>query len=283
MRIHRSERLFLPDGTMHRSVVHRIHRASGIALFLDYDGTLTHIQSTPSAAVLSERARNVLTSLADNPQISVAIVTGRSLEQIRSLVGLPGIDLAANHGLQIARGCRVWTHPLARRSIVSVQEILRFLERRLSAIPDILIEEKQVTVTIHLRNVAPKYYRTIRNAVDEAMQSSRCRCRLTTGKKVLEIRPATSWSKGDAVGFLMRRQRGMKKLPIFIGDDMTDEDAFRFLQRDGITIRVGRKQDTYATYMVPSVNGVLRFLEQVPAVGRKKSGIRGPRQKHDAI
>jgi trehalose 6-phosphate phosphatase len=202
--------LYDTQGRLHPAVRRALRRARCIALFLDYDGTLTRIRSTPGEAVLSKRAQSILHTLAQKPNMTVSIVTGRSLKQIRSLLPSVPLDIAANHGLQISQPRRTWIHPSAQSCIPLLAGLHRRLKQQLKAIPGILLENKQVVLTIHYRNVPGGQIAKIRTTVKEVLEPFVGRLRMTTGKKVIEIRPAVSWTKGDAIMSLLAGRRRQK-------------------------------------------------------------------------
>jgi trehalose 6-phosphate phosphatase len=261
--------LFSTRGRLDSRIERELGSSQRLSLFLDYDGTLTPIAPTPEDAVLSARAANILKVLARTPGLRVAIVSGRSLEQIRRTIPRMSITIAANHGLQIAHGGRIWTHPFALRCIPVLAAVRTSLERKLRRISGIRLEDKGVVLTVHLRHVGRDDQPAVKSAVREVTKPFYAMLRLTTGKMVLEVRPAVDWDKGDAILRLLSLRRKGLSFPLFIGDDRTDEDGFAALDGMGLTIRVGRSQRTRAQYYASGVNEVLDFLEAM-AHGRHR-------------
>jgi trehalose-phosphatase len=233
--------------------------SSSVLLFLDYDGTLVGFQDVPRKAVLSPARRRFLRDLSRVHR--VVIVSGRSLAEIRRLVGLPGIAYIGNHGLEMELGGRTWVHPLAVRLQPVLQAALERIARASRDIPGPLIEDKGLTASVHFRPLTPATARRVRRIVRREMRPDLRSLRLVAGNKVWEIRPRVRWDKGSAVSE-MRRWLGPagKGVPVYLGDDRTDEDAFRELRPDGVTFRVGRSGRTMALGRLPDVPAVWRFL-----------------------
>ncbi len=258
--------LFEADGRLVSSVRRRVRAHDRIALFLDYDGTLTPIAPTPEQAVLSRRALALLRALTLRPDVRIAIVTGRSRDQLgRVLPPLP-VDIAANHGLQIVMGRKGWTHPDAVPLVPVIRMLHGLLRRKMKDVPGLLLEDKGCVLGVHLRGVRKDRIPSVRMRVRELIRPHMNGLRVTTGKLVMEVRPAIPWTKGDAILHLLSEARYAGMFPVFIGDDRTDEDGFEALEGTGLTVRVGRSFRTQARFIVPDVEGVLRFLEEIQAL-----------------
>jgi trehalose 6-phosphate phosphatase len=242
----------------------RIRSASHIALFLDYDGTLTQIRQEPAAAVLSLEGELILRHLSSLTDIPICIVTGRSMEDIRRLIPLDHMSFAANHGFHILHEAKEWIHPDAVSIIQVFSRLTGVLRSRLEPFPKVYVENKQFTLTVHYRSVPSSQVRSLISLVINTIRSFDTSLIITRGKKVIEIRPSISWGKGDAVLQIMKTIKTPRRpVPLFIGDDATDEDVFRVLQSKGITMRVGKNTSTLARYYVKDVEEVLRLLHLV--------------------
>ena len=218
------------------------------ALFLDYDGTLVPIARRPQDARLSTVIRGQLRNLAR--RTSVAIISGRSLSDVRSRVGLTGVAYAGNHGLEIAgRGFRYQIGGLVRWRRF-LKRIRSGLKQDLAAIPGILIEDKGCTMSVHYRLVKPGSRRRAERLFINRMAPIRHQglVRLSFGKAVWEIRPPLKWDKGSAVLWLLKQKSFHKRWPLYIGDDFTDQDAFRIIRGKGIGIAVGSPRDKGAAH-----------------------------------
>jgi trehalose 6-phosphate phosphatase len=240
------------------------HIPSGkrLLLLLDFDGTLTPIVRHPDAAALSPRTKAALMALRSRGAI-VGIVTGRSLRDIRRRVGLRGVLYAANHGMEIFfRGRWFMRRGAAyRRPLTRIGAALR---RALSGVPDILVEEKGLSVAVHLRRVPRVRHRAVRAIVADvtAPWLARHDLQLTGGKMICEVRPAKAWNKGRAALWIWRHI-APRAVPIAVGDDATDEDAFRAVRPHGLTVRIGRRRGSQAEYFLPSVRALTLVLESL--------------------
>ena len=235
------------------------------ALFLDYDGTLVPLRPVPGQARLTSGRREILRRLAE--RFPVAIVSGRSLDDLTSLVGLPDLLLAGNHGLEILLGGARWVHPEAARARPALETLLGNVRPALSAIPGILIEDKGLTLSVHYRLSPLGSGVKIGRLLRRHLAGQKKGLVLIKGKKVYEIRPPGVWNKGSAALRILRIAVPAGSLPIYIGDDRTDEDAFRALAPIGLTARVGRRRRTAAQFRLAGIGtvwSVLRGLLEIP-------------------
>ena len=237
------------------------------ALFLDYDGTLTPIVEDPNAAHLSPAMRHALTTLVHHPHYCVSIVSGRAMADLRMRVGGKGLYLAGNHGLEIEGPGISYEHPEVGRLRPALTALAQAIEGDLEAIPGAWIEDKGLTLSVHFRRVSAARVpevrtRLLRSAgpgIDAGLFA------LRTGKAVLEIRPRVQWSKGEAVRWILEQIRLQRPaasvLALYLGDDDTDEDAFRVLDSAGVGIVVGSdRRGSAAHYYVESTAAVGQLL-----------------------
>lgn len=236
-------------------------------LFLDYDGTLTPIRGRPEQARLSDIIRHLLQRLAAST--SVAIVSGRDLGVIRDMVGLDTLVYAGSHGFDIAGpGGLELEHPEALRFLPALDAAEQALRAELAGVDGALIERKRFTVAAHYRQVAAAGRDKLASAVD-AIASRQPDLVQTAGKMVHELRPRLDWDKGKAVLWLLDAlaPTAAETVPIYIGDDVTDEDAFRALSDRGIGIQVSaRPRRTAAGYRLAGPAEVRRFLARLAKV-----------------
>jgi trehalose 6-phosphate phosphatase len=232
-----------------------------LAVFLDYDGTLTPIVEDPAKADLAEDMREAVAALAR--KVTVGIVSGRNLEDLRSRVGLDCVFLAGSHGFDIA-GPKGWHETLQKGTefLPDLDGAEKALRARVEAIEGAAVERKKFSIAVHYRRVRQEEVGKVEEAVDRALDEHG-RLRKGRGKKVLRLQPALDWDKGHAVDWLLERleldRQGV--LPIYLGDDVTDEDAFRRLAGRGITVAV-RDGDrrTAADLTLADPDDVRRFL-----------------------
>ena len=233
---------------------------SRIALFLDFDGTLTPIVRDPFRCSLSDEMKGILLSLIRCERVSLSIISGRSLGDLRRRVGLRNIYYAGNHGLDIAGPGMRFIHPGAVAALPLIDRAARRLGRAIRNIKGAWLENKKYTVSLHYRGVGREeipfvkrlFYERIGDFLDDGSLD------VIKGKKVIELRPAVAWDKGKAVLSILKEWSD--SLAIFIGDDLTDETAFTALAEKGITIRVGKSGKTSARYYLERQSDVTRFL-----------------------
>jgi trehalose 6-phosphate phosphatase len=244
-------------------ILRAIEPGRSVLLFLDYDGTLVPIVRDPDRAVLSPRRRRFLEALSRS--MFVGIVTGRSLADIRRRVGVEGLAYIGNHGLEASWGRRSWTHPRAKELRPALARLLNRIRARTRRFPRLLIEDKGVTASLHLRRMDPALVSPLRRIVAEEVRRARRSFVAPEGKKVIELLPNVAWGKGEGIRKIMRwlPRDSAGGLWVYIGDDRTDEDAFRTLGGGSLTVRVGRGRGTQARYRLPDVGKVWALLRKV--------------------
>lgn len=240
-----------------------------IILFLDYDGTLAPIAAVPSKAVLPHETRKLLNELVRTSYCSLAIISGRTLGDIKRIAGVKGIIYSGNHGLEMEGPEFKFKAPVSRRFKDILKKIKHDLEARLSSIKGVLLEDKSLSLSLHYRLVNKKDVARVKTIFHESVifYLVRDRVKIRTGKMVLEVRPPGEWDKGRVVLWILARQKvKLKKIalaPIYIGDDKTDEDAFRALKGKGMTIFVGRPGASSAKYYLRNTKEVMVLLKRI--------------------
>ncbi len=234
-----------------------IDRKKGVFLFLDFDGTLAPIVGHPKDAVIRPDAKKWLKKLLKKNNIKVAIVTGRSLSDIRRKVSLHGLYYVSNHGTEVFYNGRF----LLRKGRQFERPLKCFGGEMISAsahIPGVFVEEKGLSVAVHYRRVNKKYHGEVKNIFSDIAElfTKKYDLQTTKGKMVLELRPVLFWNKGKVVKWLWKKV-APKYFPIYVGDDITDEDAFSTLNPHGLTIRIGRKTGSHAQYYIPSTKAII--------------------------
>ena len=240
-----------------------------IILFLDYDGTLTPIADTPHQAIIPKETKALLKELTKSLRVKIAIISGRSLGDIKALVGLKDIIYAGNHGLEIEGPKIKFESQVSPRLKSIIRHIYEDAVSKFSKIKGVLIEDKGLTISVHYRLVDKKDNQEFLSIFNEITDSYivRGKIKINSGKKVYEIRPPVMWNKGMVVLWLLARQRFLlgenKIFPIYIGDDVTDEDAFKALKKKGLTIFVGEQSDSAAQYYLKTTEEVTEFLRLI--------------------
>ena len=237
-------------------------------LFLDYDGTLTPLVARPELALLNEAVRHTLVALAK--RCPVAIVSGRDRADVQRLVGIDGLIYAGSHGFDIRGPGLNAEHGAAY--LPDLHDAETELRRSLNRTPGALLERKRYSLAVHVRGLPLDAALAVEAAVDAAL-SRHARLRKGTGKMVFELLPRLDWHKGKAVLHILEALPfpAPEVLPIYIGDDRTDEDAFIALAERGIGILVAESpRPTAAYYTLRNPAEVHRFLMRlVDVVGSR--------------
>jgi len=238
-------------------VLNSIEASDKLLLCLDFDGTLAPIVDDPKAAEMPAETEQAIDRLASKQDIEVAIISGRSLASLRARVE-PDVTLAGNHGLEIERGETEWVHPDVARHRDQLDQVCRTIEQRLIEQSGVFLENKGITATVHYRRAPAGTEQPLRETIQD-VTSTVPGLVVTEGKCIFEIRPDVSWNKGNAVEKLL--EESGTDLALYLGDDDTDEDAFRVLAgTNHIGIVVG-KDKSAAAYRLDTVEAVQQLLE----------------------
>lgn len=249
--------------------------ARRIFLFLDLDGTLAEIRAHPREVALSPERRRCLEGLAAAPWIRVAVVSGRTVEDLQKRIGPGKVFYVGNHGLVIVtpRGRRLMD-PGAENLVAQVASLRRSLRRCLRDVPGIVLEDKRFSLALHFRLVERELKRKAVEEFVRALDKHRdegCTLEILHGKEMIEAKPV-GVHKGKAVADLLDRY-GVGAVPIYIGDDLTDETAFRALRHRGVTILVAESpRPTAAAYYLRNPGEVYSFLRRLIAVRAERRG-----------
>ncbi|MBU1006196.1 MAG: trehalose-phosphatase [Candidatus Omnitrophica bacterium] len=245
-----------------------IKRAPGVFLFLDYDGTLTPIVSRPEDARLPNAVKTLIKQLQKDHRFNIAIISGRSLKDIKKMVSIREIIYAGNHGLEIsgAGGKADMFKAGGASTKYLFKKIKTSLEKQLSRVKGAWVEDKGCTLSVHFRLVEgkkkPLVKKLFRKTITPYILAKRVK--VSSGKMVLEVRPGVEWDKGKAVLRILGRR---KVLPVYIGDDVTDMDAFRAIKGRGISIFVGSpKPGIKADYFLKNPKEVKHLLKSLTSV-----------------
>jgi trehalose 6-phosphate phosphatase len=248
-----------------------VRAASHLLLLSDYDGTLTPIVSRPEEAILSPEVREKLQALAQKMASSVGIISGRSMAELKSMVAIEGIYYAGNHGLEIEGPGLKYVSPLAEIAQATIKDLARQLSAALDSIAGVIVEDKGLSLSVHYRLVKEEEEITVAETFRQVTLPllNEEKIRVTSGKKVWEVRPPIDWHKGKAVEAITREIKALLKLEpvltIYLGDDTTDEDAFRAVRRpEGWSIFVGGENPaSNADYFLNSTAEVEEFLSRL--------------------
>ncbi|MCL6219495.1 trehalose-phosphatase [Zunongwangia pacifica] len=229
-------------------------------IFLDFDGTLAPIVENHEDAGMDEETKKIVNELSNN--YAIAVVSGRGLSDVRDKVGLADIYYAGSHGFEIAGPNNFEKdNEEAEKMLPVFDEIEQKLQQELNDIEGVRFERKKFTLAIHYRQVTQEKISAFHNIIENTI-ANYPKLHKGDGKKVVEIKPNIDWHKGKAVNFL-RKELSDQENPfsIYLGDDTTDEDAFREME-NGIGILVGEHgNDSYADYRLESITQVKQFLK----------------------
>jgi trehalose 6-phosphate phosphatase len=260
--VRKKEVASLPSALDHiQQILHKANNRK-IALFLDYDGTLTPIVNDPDKAFLDQSTRQTLEKVAQ--KWVVAVISGRDLAAIQNFVKLDNLYYAGSHGFDISGPANLTLEMQKGKQFLPVLDKARGqLEEKLTDIPGAAIERKQFSIAIHYRNVEQAQVTTVRQTVRQ-VQTGYPELRITEGKKVFELQPDIEWHKGKALTWLMEKLTLNLDTyyPMYIGDDITDEDAFESLKTIGTSIVVkGSFHPTSADFVLENTRETAAFLE----------------------
>lgn len=236
-----------------------------LALFLDFDGTLTPIQRDPDRCTVKEEIKTLLESILDSGKSVLAVLSGRPLLDLEKRISIRGAYYAGSHGLEIKGPGMRYTHKPARSAKPFIDRVQRNLAEEIRGLEGIRIEEKPFSFALHYRGVPDTSARMVRKAFYRTLAAQPVTTfplAVMTGKKLLELIACPSWHKGSAALHIMTRL-GAGYLPVCLGDDVTDETLFETFRNEGVTIRVGPSQNSVASYFLKSQREVPRFLREI--------------------
>ncbi len=234
-----------------------------VALFVDYDGTLTPLAARPEEARLADSTRQVLEQALRTPGVDVVVVSGRSVADLKDMVGVPGLTYVGNHGFEIEGPGISYLYPGTERFLAALAGAATDLGTL--GVEGAWVQHKGVTLSYHLRGVP----RTLRDKAHRRAEKilRKRRLRVVTGHDAVEGRPPVDWHKGHAVLFVVGRRHGVqwpaRVRALYIGDDATDEDAFRSLRGMGRSICVSQvppAAGTAADYRLPDPDAVVQLV-----------------------
>jgi trehalose-phosphatase len=231
----------------------RLAGSRTIALFLDFDGTLVPIRPRPEMVRVHPAVRRSLAALARSPRFQVRVISARRRADVQSRLRVPSVRYLGLYGWERTSDA---VHPSS-----AVRHVRVFLARALPAHPGVWIEDKFHTIAVHYRGAPPWLASIVAERVHRAVASWRTRLRVRPGKCVWEVVPADIGNKGVAVRRELAAIPG-RALPVYIGDDISDEAAFAALP-DGLCVRVGTDCRSRARYRVDDAADVRSFLERL--------------------
>ncbi|KAJ4701307.1 Trehalose 6-phosphate phosphatase [Melia azedarach] len=246
-----------------------------IVMFLDYDGTLAPIVQDPDRAFMTDEMREAVRNVAR--YFPTAIVTGRCRDKVFSFVKLAGLYYAGSHGMDIEgpsknrkykKGNQALLFQPASEFLPMIDQVYKTLLEKTKSIPGAKVENNKFCLSVHFRCVDENSWADLAEQVKLVLDEYP-KLKLTQGRKVLEIRPTIKWDKGKALEFLLEAlgyANSKDVIPVYIGDDRTDEDAFKALRNrgQGFGILVSKvAKETHATYSLQEPSEVKDFLRRL--------------------
>lgn len=247
----------------------RCQAAARLLVCLDYDGTLVPIAARPEDARPTSTVFRLVSQLVQAPDIEVAIVSGRPLATLRALLPIPGVSYVGTHGLEVCTGTGEFLSFLPPGAFSTILTQLRMqAENLITDVPGVFVENKGQAFALHYRLAQPEIERQLVAeflSLVRGYQGKGIALEVLQGKKVLEVHPV-GVNKGKAVQFLLQSY-DHTILPLYIGDDATDENAFRVLNKRGVTILVADPpRRTSAQYLLRNPEEVWHFLTRLLAL-----------------
>ncbi|QIZ37517.1 trehalose-phosphatase [Saccharopolyspora sp. ASAGF58] len=244
----------VPDGLGRWGEIADRLRGHRPVVLLDFDGTLAPIRSDPTKVTMPVKTREVLQRLVQ--RCPVAILSGRDLQDVRSRIRIDGLWCAGSHGFELAGpGDVSIALPAGESALPDLEEAERRLSDELELVAGARVDRKHFALAVHYRNVAPDAVDQVISTVD-SVGGAFPALRTAHGRRVVELLPDIDWNKGRALRWLLDRMglSGPDVVPVFAGDNYTDEDALREVHDDGIGIVVRSAEHgdrlTWAHYSV---------------------------------
>ena len=234
-------------------------------VLMDFDGTLVELRDSPEAVELPAGRRELLWSMGHRSGLTMGVISGRRLADLRSRVGAgDSVYYSGLHGLEIEGPGLSFLHADAQRTRPLIERLARSLDDATKDLVGVYVENKDLAVAMHVRGAAPALQRRAEQSFREiaAPHVEAGTLRVLNGNRVFELLPALAWTKGDAVLRIrtqVERQHGQPAWLIYIGDDVTDEDAFRAVGEGGLTIAVGYRPAP-AAFRLSNPDAVEQFL-----------------------
>lgn len=232
-----------------------------IIFFFDYDGTLTPIVERPDLARISPEMKEMIRQIS--LKYKLAIVSGREKGNLQTLINIPEIFYVGNHGLDIIGPNISMIHPEIKRFLPVIQNISKNLDKSLSHIPGVIVEKKKMSTAVHYRQASKEDLPELTLLLKQILKDNRENVRLLKGKKVVEFLPNIEWDKGKAVLWILNTLGlDWSEYKIFyLGDDTTDEDAFRILRTRGTSILIaGKAKKSAADFRLSSPEEVKSWI-----------------------
>lgn len=228
------------------AAIRELKNGRHLLVLLDFDGTLAEFNPDPTAVELPESRRELLLALAGRPETTLGIVSGRRLADVRGRTRLPPqVWYSGLHGLEIeGPGGTAFVHPGAEKAFVVLRDVERAMAPELSVMPGVFIEDKALSIVAHYREASPEHAARVPPIVEKHARPylDAGLFRLMHGACMLELLPNIDWHKGSAVAWIRERvSAGRETATVYVGDDVTDQDAFTTVRSGGLAIAASER------------------------------------------
>jgi trehalose 6-phosphate phosphatase len=243
-------------------IARRIRRNSRVVVFLDFDGTLVRIASLPGNVRLEDEMRDILRKLAGHRSVTLVVISGRQRAELQQYIGIHKVKYMGLYGWESNGNKRV---PFPDR--VALARMLVELLAKLPAYPGVWIEPKRNTFSVHLKGASSETQRQMRQQVRKRVKPLRETLKMMGNLRDVEVAPVSIGDKGVAVRKLLDEPAMYGALPIYFGDDFSDEPAFA-AARKGISILVGKRRTTRAQFCLRGPAEVAAALSRMEEIIR---------------
>ena len=263
----RQDAINLSESNAIKTLQKKLHPHKKI-IFLDYDGTLVPIKQRPEQAILDSKTKKALAIISSQKDTEVVIVSGRPVNFLQQqLKGIP-LYFAGEHGGKFYDyHHKKWHNLVTTNKYQWYQQALNIITTYAKRTPNSFIEKKNFAITWHYRNSPTDFaqFQARKLVIDLEASLHNLPVSVITGKKVVEVK-ALEANKGYFANWFYERYVNHNEMIMAIGDDRTDEDMFETLNKRGITIKVGDKENSIATHLIDEQSQVLSILKEVLSV-----------------
>ena len=233
------------DVAQAEAAISKLRAEHHLLLLLDFDGTLTEFNPDPEAVQLPDARRDILLDLAEAPDLTLGIVSGRRLDDVRSRTRLPArVWYSRLHGLEIEGPGVRFMHPDAEKALTVLRQLAPVLASDLSALPGVFLEDKKLSLVAHFREASSEDAGRVPGIIDRHTRPylDSGLFRLMHGACMLELLPNIDWNKGSAVRWIHERvASNHETATVYVGDDVTDQDAFAAVLGYGFSVAASRR------------------------------------------
>ncbi|CAN5386210.1 hypothetical protein BH10PLA2_BH10PLA2_13150 [soil metagenome] len=261
----------------------RVAEARHRLIFLDLDGSFEPSNSAELDTFTWERLKQLLGSLAQRANVSIAAMSGQDRGELQARLGVPGVTYIGNHGLEISGPGQIFIEPAATAKSTEIKELAELLTSRLHDFPDVVVEEKGLSVSIHTGQVPAEQAEQVRRTVHAILASSDHPFHLTTRENIFEIRPRVYWNKGDAVNWVKEQTGHPEALVLYIDDNRSGENPTESI-KDAIVLKVGAHCESTPEFEIEGPPQVIDFLSWLDKfLETQEQGLTDERQRYSLV